>query len=121
MLLPDFYSIKQIVSEGNTHTATVSLNKEHTVYSGHFPGSPVTPGVCTLQIIKECAQEITGYRLTTTGIASSKFVGMIIPDRDSQLTVRLTLEPNNDSWSCKADVSTESAVVLKLKCTYSPR
>ena len=114
MLLPDFYNIKQIVSEGNTHTVAVRLNKQHPIYNGHFPCTPVTPGVCTLQVIKECAQEIIGYPLTTCNVASCKFVGMIIPDKHSDLAIRITLDKSEELWNCRAEVASEEAVLLKL-------
>ncbi|MGM9809608.1 MAG: hypothetical protein ACI30J_01905 [Paludibacteraceae bacterium] len=34
----------------------VALNADCEVYQGHFPGEPVCPGVCNIQMIKECAE-----------------------------------------------------------------
>ena len=31
----------------------VILNPDHLIYKAHFPGQPVTPGVCILQMIQE--------------------------------------------------------------------
>ena len=34
----------------------VALNADCEVYQGHFPGEPISPGVCNIQMIKECAE-----------------------------------------------------------------
>ena len=34
----------------------VALNADCEVYQGHFPGEPVCPGVCNIQMIKECTE-----------------------------------------------------------------
>ena len=36
-----------IVSEGET--VRIQLHPEHVIYQAHFPGSPITPGVCIIQ------------------------------------------------------------------------
>ena len=38
--------------------ATVRLLPESAVYRGHFPGYPITPGVCIVQIALELAEEM---------------------------------------------------------------
>ena len=51
MLLDHFYTIlSSELSDSTTWTIQVELNSEHTVYQGHFPGHPVVPGVCLLQL-----------------------------------------------------------------------
>ena len=40
--------------------ATVRLLPESAVYAGHFPGYPITPGVCLVQIALELIAEMAG-------------------------------------------------------------
>ena len=40
--------------------ATVRLLPESAVYRGHFPGYPITPGVCLVQIALELIAEMAG-------------------------------------------------------------
>ena len=40
--------------------ATVRLLPESAVYRGHFPGYPITPGVCMVQIALELIGEMAG-------------------------------------------------------------
>ena len=53
MLLENFYKIIHIKErEDGKQAIEIELNPGHVLYQGHFPGQPVVPGVCTLQIIK---------------------------------------------------------------------
>ena len=65
MLLDNFYTILSSESSDSTiWTIQIKLNPGHPVYQGHFPEHPVVPGVCLLQLIKECVflQVSFGYQ-----------------------------------------------------------
>ncbi|MGN0236126.1 MAG: hypothetical protein ACI4BD_07465 [Paludibacteraceae bacterium] len=51
----NYYNIlsSDMTSDGGVFR--VALNADCEVYRGHFPGEPVCPGVCNIQMIKECA------------------------------------------------------------------
>jgi 3-hydroxymyristoyl/3-hydroxydecanoyl-(acyl carrier protein) dehydratase len=54
MLLNSFYTLEAAPETTPTRVqATIRLNPDHAIFAGHFPGQPVVPGVCMLQIIKE--------------------------------------------------------------------
>lgn len=58
-LLSGFYHITQSENINETDwKVRVMLNPQHSLYAGHFPQQPVVPGVCTLQMIKECLEKI---------------------------------------------------------------
>ena len=58
-LLHNFYKITYSEHINGTDWAVqVMLNPQHAIYNGHFPQQPVVPGVCMLQIIKECIEKI---------------------------------------------------------------
>ena len=64
MLLENFYKIIHIKErEDGKQAIEIELNPGHVLYQGHFPGQPVVPGVCTLQIIKESAEQIANQHL----------------------------------------------------------
>jgi 3-hydroxyacyl-[acyl-carrier-protein] dehydratase len=64
MLQPDFYSFIRIVSNGSSSLeASFLLNPKHAIFAGHFPGQPVVPGVCMLQIIKEGLEQALDKKL----------------------------------------------------------
>ena len=51
MLLENFYKIIHIKErEDGKQAIEIELNPGHVLYQGHFPGQPVVPGVCTLEL-----------------------------------------------------------------------
>ena len=78
MLLENFYKIiHRKEREDGKREIEIELNPGHALYQGHFPGQPVVPGVCTLQMIKESAEQIVSQPLQYVQIASSKFLSAI--------------------------------------------
>ena len=65
----------------------VILNPDHLIYKAHFPGMPVTPGVCILQMIQELLSEQEGMPLYIVKIKNAKFVKMISPLSDGRVSV----------------------------------
>jgi 3-hydroxyacyl-[acyl-carrier-protein] dehydratase len=65
----------------------VILNPDHLIYKAHFPGMPVTPGVCILQMIQELLSEQEGTPLYIIRIKNAKFVKMISPLSDGRVSV----------------------------------
>jgi len=65
----------------------VILNPDHLIYRAHFPGQPVTPGVCILQMIQELLSEQVGTRLYISKIKNAKFISMISPVSDGRISV----------------------------------
>ncbi len=120
MLLKDFYKVERLEKTAeNKHTALVVLNKDHAIFKGHFPGNPVTPGVCMMQIIKELTQEIVGISLVLTSSSNVKFMALINPDINP--TLKLELEITGDAtteFKVKNTTSFDETIALKLTNVY---
>ena len=70
-LLPNFYKVTHSEHINETdRVVQVMLNPQHPIYNGHFPQQPVVPGVCMLQMIKECIEKIQQAPLQYKQIAS---------------------------------------------------
>lgn len=118
MLLQDFYKVEQInkTAEGK-YISTIFLNSDHPIFKGHFPGNPVTPGVCMMQIIKELTQEIVGSSLQLVSASNVKFMALINPDTNP--TLRLELEiSEGEEIKVKNTTYFGDTVALKLSNTY---
>ena len=68
----------------DTAGATVRLLPESPVYRGHFPGYPITPGVCLVEIALELIAEMAGQaghdgKVRLVGAKNIKFTSPIIP------------------------------------------
>lgn len=120
MLLKDFYTVEQIGKiTDQKYNATVHLNKEHAIFKGHFPGNPVTPGVCMMQIIKELTQEILGSSLILKSSSNVKFMALINPEVNAKLRLELEVSGTLDSEiKVKNTTFFDETVALKLFNTY---
>ena len=58
---------------------TVGLHADHPIYRAHFPGSPITPGVCLIQLIGELLEQRQAVSLRLAGVTSLKFAAPISP------------------------------------------
>ena len=68
----------------------IILNPDHLIYKAHFPGQPVTPGVCILQILQELLSMEEGKQLFIKNIKNAKFISMMSPVTDSRVSVMFT-------------------------------
>jgi 3-hydroxyacyl-[acyl-carrier-protein] dehydratase len=120
MLLKDFYKVEKVenVSEGK-YAAVVVLNNQHDIFKGHFPGNPVTPGVCMMQIIKELSQEIVGSSLFMISSSNVKFMALINPEINPTLKLELEISGNLETEiKVKNTTLFDETVALKLTNTY---
>lgn len=120
MLLKDFYTLENLTNtEENRYLATILLNPKHDIFKGHFPGNPVTPGVCMLQIIKEISEQITQKPLFLHRANQVKFMALINPETHPQLQLELEIsEENEGEIKVKNTTSFDQTIALKLSNTY---
>lgn len=88
MLLNNFFKIDNIQS-GETHIAYITLNPGHRVYAGHFPGSPIAPGVCLVQMVKETLETILGNKLFMESCSNIKFTAVLNPFMNPGITLKI--------------------------------
>lgn len=113
-LLHDFYSVDTFTSEGSKVSASVSLNSGHAVFQGHFPGNPVTPGVCMMQIIKALAERWAAGPLMLHKARNIKFMAIINPNEHPNIRVDLDVEDNEGLLTVKSTTSFEDTTALKF-------
>lgn len=117
MLIDHFYEIRQLTTNGNhTWTALIELTPGHILYRGHFPEQPVVPGVCTLQIIKECVEHIVKQTLQYTQISSCKFLSALNPQTAGLLEFAFMLDETEENvFRLQAEGTTGEKGFIKLK------
>lgn len=92
MLLPDLYqTISFEQTADGKHQAVITVNPKHEIFNGHFPGNPVMPGVCMMQIIKELTERAIGSGLILSTMSNVKFMALINPDVNPELKLDLDI------------------------------
>ena len=92
MLLDNYFYIEKQEKDEEDFLFLVRLNTEHPIFNGHFPGNPISPGVCNIQMIKECAERIMGCQLRLDNIKQCKFSNLIIPSSELRITISIRLQ-----------------------------
>lgn len=114
-MINDYYTVYS--EEKNIPEAVfgIRLNPDCDVYRGHFPGSPISPGVCNIQMIKECAERMLGRKLFFKALPVCRFKVLISPSTHPELTVRLMLE---DEKKLSAKILDKDTVCLEMKTEF---
>ncbi len=118
MLIEGLY---KVISTENTDKGILSkvhLNKDHAIFKGHFPGNPVMPGVCMIQIIKELTEKAIGKNLFLSVSSNIKFMAIINPEINPDLELAIDITEENGEVKVKNITSFEETVALKLNATF---
>lgn len=119
MLFKDsFYTVSSSSETENGNSFDIKIDPAHPIFSGHFPGNPVTPGVVQLEIIKELTGEATGKTCKLTEMANCKFLKVLNPQEDSEVTIELRITEEDDSAKVNAIIQNENGIFLKSSATY---
>lgn len=108
-----YFDIRKIsYPNSDTHHGKfkIDLLANHPVYEGHFPGEPVCPGVCSLQMIKECAQIMAHEKFLISYIKQYRLLSVMTPERDTNLYVEILLTPAEKEGT---------GAIYKMKATAS--
>lgn len=80
MILKDqLYTIVRQTETDDKTVFSVVLNPECFIYKAHFPGNPITPGVCIIQMACELLGNLEGRKLEVTEVKNVKFLNILSP------------------------------------------
>lgn len=122
-MLGNLYNIERVTEVPGSTVFSVRLDPSDAVFDGHFPGRPVLPGVCSIQIIKDCAERIAGERLVLVNMIRCRFVSLIVPERQNILDVSVSLDGQDGGrrYLLKASVSISGKLRVSVQaecCDY---
>lgn len=119
MLIKDYYLINHMTKTGETAVFFITLRADSTVYEGHFPAEPISPGVCNIQMIKECAELVAGKPLLLNHLQQCRLTTLITPMKHSQVEVVLRLDEKEGTYRLKATLGKGADCYLELKAELS--
>lgn len=93
----------------------VALLPQSDVYQGHFPGRPVCPGVCHIELVRQCAERCAGQRLHIRTVALARFPAMASPTRCPEIEVCVCLCPLADGFAVTATIKADGQTFLDFK------
>src|SRR5205085_4235327 len=96
MLLNDFFEIVEIGFVEGKLISKIKLNGTHKIYSGHFPGNPITPGVVQVQMVKELLEHHFKKSLKMKTMSRCKFLQILNPQQTPFITVTIDVAETDD-------------------------
>lgn len=121
MLLKDkYFQIERVSRDGDAVSCHVRLLADCDVYRGHFPGNPVSPGVCNIEMVAECFNQSCGGHRRIKSIDRCRFTAVASPSVCPELDVIISWsDMEGDSISVAATVKDDKRQYMDFKGVLS--
>lgn len=122
MLLKDrFFSVlheERITA--NDAVYLCELKSDCDVYAGHFPGKPVSPGVCNIEMIRECAEMLLDRDLKINTIKQCRLTAVASPSVCPKVDVKVSVAAieGTQSYNIVASIADAERSYMELKATF---
>ena len=125
-LLNSLYHILSKDMSESSFSYDIHLDATHFIYQAHFPGNPITPGVCIIQIAKELMEEhyqqqfrIQQQQFRIQKVLNVKFLNVISPIDTPSIVCKYTkICSDQMAQTCKAQVQFLSGETLMGKLSF---
>lgn len=118
-LLNSFFHIQSRSDEGGTPTFDVVLDPAHAIFRAHFPGNPIVPGVCQVQMTRELLETVLDEHLALVRAKNIKYLTVMTPTQQTEYSIafrKITTE--GDTHSITADITAGGVTYTKLSLTF---
>lgn len=117
-MLENLYRIIEVKRLPQGFQVRVKLNQEHTIYRVHFPGNPITPGVCILQICQELMERHTGRALRMVNAKNIKFLNVLSPQEHPEPLFSVEYTETGEGIKTSVTLSDKTVVFAKISAKY---
>lgn len=101
--------------------AEIELNPVHEIFKGHFPGSPVLPGVCLIQLSKEILEKAIAAETVLLVSSQAKFLSVIDPTINKFLQIALEINEHDGIISAGSTISADEKIFFKFKGSFKKK
>jgi len=115
LLLNNLYTIQSLSETDNLIQATITLKSDHAIFSGHFPGQPVLPGVCMMEMVAEVMGVCLNSSYRISGGPLIKFLRMIDPRMNPLIQLEIKYHISTLSTSTNGRIFSGSDVFMKFQ------
>ena len=116
-LINDLFEVVSTQQCEDSYQCQVKFNPEHRIYKAHFPGNPITPGVCLMQMGEEMLEQKYGKQLQLSVVKTIRFKKIVGPN-DTPIFTFMKEVLNQDVLSVDITVSDESEESVKMSLQY---
>ena len=117
MLKDKLYTIVRSAHRDGIITATLELDKNNEIFAGHFPGQPVLPGACMLQMIKEVVETTLAITTRLKKAEQVRFPALINPEIHKLLELTISYTGVEEIMAM-GNLSAQDNICCKFKGTF---
>ena len=122
MLQGDFFEIHNLQTAGFDIKADLVINAAHKIFEGHFPGHPVVPGVCMMQMVKEIMEHVFKKKTNLVSAVDIKFLAIINPEENTNIQAALKYKmEENGNMTVWASLFKDDRIYFKFKGVFDLR
>lgn len=93
----------------------IRLNADSVIFKAHFPGEPIMPGACIVQMVQELFSVWTRREVEIAKIVNLKFLSVIKPDEVLDLDVAIKIKKEEDQQvHINADIVKDETTYTKM-------
>lgn len=119
MLAGDFFYIKTLQQQAGKISAVLEINAAHQIFEGHFPGQPVVPGVCMMQMVKEILELALAKPTRLVSGDNLKFLTVIDPRENNIIQAEIKYAVvEGGSIKVGASLVNEGVVYFKMSGVF---
>ena len=117
--LDNLFIIESIDDSENGFSARLHCNPSHPVYQAHFPGSPITPGACLLQMASVVLKQKLGRPVYLMSSKNVKFLNVLVPAEGKEVCYNFSNITQIEN-GCKAQlvIADDITVYSKMSLTF---
>lgn len=116
-LIHDFFEPLAVEAVVGELRCQVKFNPEHFIYQAHFPGNPVTPGVCLVQMAAEILGEHYQKHFLLSQLKNIKFKKIVQPE-DQPTFVFTKLVFDDHQLSAQVSIEDDETQYVKMSLLY---
>ena len=92
-----FFKIQSSLRDGETIQANLEIDPDHQIFQGHFPGQPLLPGVCMVEIVKKVLVGSLGFSLGLKFVDFIKFIKLIDPVKSNEIQISINFQSTENN------------------------
>lgn len=117
----ELYEIIETLNSDKMAVVSILLLSDSVIYKAHFPGEPVTPGVCIIKIAMELIEQMFDRPLQLRKVKNVKFLRVITPvEQTIDYEIQLQKEDDNN-LTYQVTVTKDDVVYTKMSLICIPR
>ena len=119
-LIDDLFILDAIHETETGFEAELRTNPSHFIYKAHFPGNPITPGVCVIQVAGELLERKTNRKVYLKTLKNVKFLSVIIPEEGKKIKYSFSnIAEDDNGVKTQVLVSDNDMVYAKISLIFS--